>query len=875
MQPIRPDAGASHRAAKFTPLLIALALGTAGAVLPGAAQAAPAAAPAVVQPAVVNPPASGPRPSTGAGTVSIENSANVLAGSTITIKGSGFGSKQGLSIKVNDGAYTVNNDQVIATVQADDNGAFTTTWTVPADFAPGRHWLRFLDSNPPTSQVAEFTVVAPPTVPSAAPSGSASSAPSASASASAGTSASTNPVVEASVHAPKSAAEKTMITVTGQGWFVADGSAGSFVAIKLDRGGESRTFDLTGVPANVNGNKTIWAAVEAERSGKFTVNIPLPDGANNAPKAAWAPGSTHTITFLSGSMKDGDKVRSISVNLEVTAAQSATPAPSVSASASASPTRPPSLPLCTVRNPNATLTAVPFMDGASQHKSWVTGVETNLIGGLYQTAYSAKRNALYVTSAMGRPPAQTTSLIRLNADTLAFEKEVVPAIDPTATDRQGNPVEGSRYAVYGVAVDDVNGRVWVTNTRQSTAAVYDADTLELVKQFEKGSMGHTRDAIVDHVRNRVYISMAFGTTIAVFDAKTLERLEDIKLGESRDEFAVMSLAIDEPSGTLLTVSGTAPKAAVIDVANNNAVKIVDLPSTASFASGVGYDARSGRIYVASQTSGDLTVVGKDGAQVAVVATGEEMQDSRGRTVRSGALNVAVDPINNLVYVANRNSGTITLHDLDGKLLQTLDSGKLANHVEFDGRGNVYAVNKGVTRDGKSSCNYIQKFSAVPVKVQLDVTEQEIGKPITITGSGFFAGDEVEAVMHSTPLTIGKAVADVTGKVSFSYVIPAGASLGKHEVILSSKNGRVAKANLVVKEAKKAAQGSGDETKQPAKATQAPAKQEPAKQGPKGAAKPAGKGSLAKTGADAIGMSAVALLALAGGAALLALRKRRA
>ena len=79
---------------------------------------------------------------------------------------------------------------------------------------------------------------------------------------------------------------------------------------------------------------------------------------------------------------------------------------------------------------------------------------------------------------------------------------------------------------------------------------------------------------------------------------------------------------------------------------------------------------------------------------------------------SGALSVALDPLNKRVYVANRNTGTITVHDLDGNLLQTLDSGRYANHVEYDGRGNVYAVNKGGSRDGSSSVDYIQRFSVV-------------------------------------------------------------------------------------------------------------------------------------------------------------------
>ncbi|WP_167146686.1 hypothetical protein [Actinomyces sp. ZJ308] len=357
---------------------------------------------------------------------------------------------------------------------------------------------------------------------------------------------------------------------------------------------------------------------------------------------------------------------------------------------------------------NAAVTPVP---GTSGEPGSVAGVESSVAPGLYQTAYSPSRNSLYVTSAVGRPPVTQSSLIKLDADTLAYQTHIVPEVDPTATGRDGKPLEGARYAVYGVAVDDEHGTVWVTNTRQSTVAVYDADTLTLVKQFDKDIVSHSRDVIIDAARDRAYVSSARSNKIAVFDTSTNTQLADITVGQDADDFSPMSLALDETSGTLVTVSSSSAKAALIDVASGNVTEVA-LPASVSRASGVAYDPATGRIYVASQGSGDLVVVEKDGTVVNQVVTATGLKDADGKDITSGALNVALDPVHSLVYVTNRNAGTITVHDLDGTIRQTIDAGRYPNHVEYDGRGNVYAVNKGGSRDGSTKNDYVQRFSVI-------------------------------------------------------------------------------------------------------------------------------------------------------------------
>ena len=84
-----------------------------------------------------------------------------------------------------------------------------------------------------------------------------------------------------------------------------------------------------------------------------------------------------------------------------------------------------------------------------------------LVQGLYQVAHSRASNALFVTAAVGRPPVTQSELLKLDPETLEITARVTPAQVEGQTD-------GRVYAVYGVAVDDANGHVWVTNTRDDS-----------------------------------------------------------------------------------------------------------------------------------------------------------------------------------------------------------------------------------------------------------------------------------------------------------------------------------------------------------------------------------------------------------------------
>ncbi len=300
-----------------------------------------------------------------------------------------------------------------------------------------------------------------------------------------------------------------------------------------------------------------------------------------------------------------------------------------------------------------------------------------LVPGLYQAAYSARGDRLYVTSAVGRPPVTQSQLLRVHPRTLAVEAQVAPPAVPA-------PGTGV-YAVYGVAVDDANGTVWVTNTRQNTVAVYRQSDLSLLKQFEPGLVDHARDVVVDEVQGKVYASANGKPELVVFDAKRLERTKTIPLATLErggdKSFSPMSLELDRERHKLYTVSIGTNEAAVVDTRSDSVDKVFALDG-AKTASGVAFDARTNRLLVASQGSDNLIIVD--------AATGKTLHDVK---VGAGPLNVALDHTRGLAYVPNRASGTVAVVSLDGQLVANLPAGTYPNHVAEDGQGTVYAINK--------------------------------------------------------------------------------------------------------------------------------------------------------------------------------------
>lgn len=119
-------------------------------------------------------------------------------------------------------------------------------------------------------------------------------------------------------------------------------------------------------------------------------------------------------------------------------------------------------------------------------------------------------------------------------------------------------------------------------------------------------------------------------------------------------------------------------------------------------------------------------------------------------------------------------------------------------------------------------------------VTVSPTTVAIGETLTITGTGFAAGEAVAGVLASTPVDLGTKPADANGTVVFSVRIPASLEVGPHIATLSGASGSATAPFNVV------AAGS----------------------------------TLAQTGLDSLGLSSIAgLLLLSGAGACLAGRRR--
>jgi YVTN family beta-propeller protein len=316
----------------------------------------------------------------------------------------------------------------------------------------------------------------------------------------------------------------------------------------------------------------------------------------------------------------------------------------------------------------------PLVPLSGQDRYTVTSQK--LVNGLYQAAYSKKNDRIFVTSAVGRPPVLESQILKLDPRTFAIEKQVTPAKVATRND---NAV----YAVYGVAVNDADDTVWVSETRDNSVAIYRQSDLALVKRLPAGSVPHARDIVIDEAAGKAYASSPTDSHVTLIDARTREVVKTIeyKTTVRGGEAGSMSLALDPVNHKLYTVTGGTNEAVVIDTRTDTVEKIFPIEGAKS-AAGVDVDPRTNRLYVAAQGSDNLLIVD--------LATGKTLHNV---PVGAGALNVAFDPVSGLAYVANRGAGTVTVVDGNGRIVANLDGGSFPNYTLADGRGNVYLINK--------------------------------------------------------------------------------------------------------------------------------------------------------------------------------------
>ncbi|MFT3889136.1 MAG: hypothetical protein QM713_13360 [Arachnia sp.] len=413
----------------------------------------------------------------------------------------------------------------------------------------------------------------------------------------------------------------------------------------------------------------------------------------------------------------------------------------------------------------------------------VLRTRAQLFQGLYQSAYSAKEEALFVASASGTGANEDGHLYKLNPNTLEILATVHTKDVKDAADEQGQ-------APYGIGVDDTHGTVWVTNTRTGGIAVYRAADLALLKQFPKSTIGHPRDVIHDPVSDRIFVSSASegtsgdGLIMAVEaddengNGVPFEKIADIQTGP-RTDYSPMSLAVQ--NGVLVSPSLSSNKVIKVNTKtlDFSFLEITGINVGGRGASGIAYDAAGNRLYIASQNSDELVIAdATTGATIKEVATG------------AGALNAAFDPVNKLVYVANFGGTTVTVLAADGTKVANLPIAR-ANHISVDGLGNAYVVDKNAEGNKAWKISVVPKPKAVSGSTPTISGTAKVGKKLTAKAGTWTSGAKLsyqwkrdgKSIKGATSSTYTLTASDLKKKIT---VTVTGSKSGYTTVAKTSK-----------------------------------------------------------------------------------------
>ncbi len=298
-------------------------------------------------------------------------------------------------------------------------------------------------------------------------------------------------------------------------------------------------------------------------------------------------------------------------------------------------------------------------------------------GGLYEIVFNPTDNDLYV-AAVGPRGSTVAAIARLDGATLEAGETIDVASNP----------------LYGLGLNSRTQMLYGTATRSGSVGVVNLATGDVTTIADgDDDSAHVREAIVDEVRNKIYVTVVGGgiddvgrdNQVWVIDGatNTLERKITVRIG------GLTGAVLDSEANRLYVTGMTSNEVVAIDLSNDEVVG--RFPTGSDRPTNIAHDAAGGRLFVASQGTGDLTVLNAaDGAVLGKVATGE------------GALSVAFNPAVDQVYVANRQAGTVTVVDADDySVLANLQTGTFPQTLAIDRATNaVYVTNKarGLPRD---------------------------------------------------------------------------------------------------------------------------------------------------------------------------------
>lgn len=204
--------------------------------------------------------------------------------------------------------------------------------------------------------------------------------------------------------------------------------------------------------------------------------------------------------------------------------------------------------------------------------------------------------------------------------------------------------------------------------------------------------------------SQLYVGGGFDEVIYRFDHKDGYLTKSSTLGDrngddeapKRPQGSIAGLALSKDGKTLWAANAWAHRLAKFDTGSGKLVGEVELGQD-SYPYGVVFDEERGRVYVSLWGAAKVAVVEADGLKVAAQwTTGPHPNE------------MLLSPKGNVLYVANANENTVTVHDLDkdGRALETIGTaidpkapaGCTPNALALSGDGAVLFVANANTND---------------------------------------------------------------------------------------------------------------------------------------------------------------------------------
>ena len=313
---------------------------------------------------------------------------------------------------------------------------------------------------------------------------------------------------------------------------------------------------------------------------------------------------------------------------------------------------------------------------------------TQGLPGQFQVAYSKKTNKIWVAGTADRDKHVST-IARIDANSLKIE---AVAELPIVKNDKGYSYEGA----YGITVDDEEGTVWVTSTRDNSVAVYDQATMKQLwtnaglSKDDPNWIEHPREVRVDHESGKAFVTGRF--FVSAIDLKT-KQVEKIQLEGAPDggtRYISMNILVD--GGKLYVPERTGGKLFVIDTKTFKVEKTISVKGDKDGEvrpSDVAIDHSQNEIYVSSQG-----VKGENSGVSVYDATTYEFK----KFIPFGTQALALDndEANDLVYVSDFGTGKVGVIDggaADKLIAEVAMNGGKANDLVVLPNGSVIAVDK--------------------------------------------------------------------------------------------------------------------------------------------------------------------------------------